>query len=82
MNYLLLFLFLVLICALIFEKRKPEPKLFIKRCCFCGFEAHLTGDFFDSQVKCSNVNCRFTGPKAQTEKEAADKWNKITTRGE
>lgn len=80
MNYLLVFLFLVLICALVFEKRKPEPKLFIKRCCFCGFEAHLTGDFFDSQVMCSNVNCRFTGPKGQTDKEAVDNWDKIKLR--
>ena len=81
MNYLLLFLFLVLIFASIFEKRKSEPKLFIKRCCFCGFEAHLSGDFFEHYVTCSNVNCRFTGPNSRTDKEAVEKWNKITTRG-
>lgn len=76
MNYLLVLILVVVVCALIFTSGQgPDLKLTIKKCCICGSPAHLTGDFFDSHVQCSNRECAMTGPKRADENDAVTVWN-------
>lgn len=79
LNYILVFALVVIVIALIVDAHKSAPPTpTIKKCPACGSPATLSGDFVDSYVRCSNVNCAMTGPKGQTDEEAVESWNKIT----
>lgn len=78
MNYLLVLILVVVVCVLIFTGApNPESKLTIKKCRVCGSPCLLIGDFFDSQVQCSNQNCAITGPKRRDARDAISAWNSM-----
>ena len=79
-NYLLVIALVAIVIALIIDAQKhAPPKPPINNCPACGALAALTGDFIDHHVRCSNLDCAMTGPIGNSESEAVERWNNLST---